>query len=267
MYKQSYKDKAFVGLISSDRKNKVYAKYKLLSWNDKIRLAKECIKYGDISEADLHALTLRFINPPPKTCIRGESSDDYFQARYGMFTYNAKKYEGYKRAWSPDLSGDAVTELCRSDPEIIEQWKKIDEDFQVLVENFECFRWSVSFEVCTKTWLMESKLKLHVHIVMEFSSRRRIRRAVALTLNGVKPSHAQVPSDNCAKKAAKNTAPMHYYLQMPKYGKVFSASNYHAYTDFAVNARWITNFIQSHKMSYTDASNVPVLLVFVRFDS
>ena len=51
---------------------------------------------------------------------------------------------------------------------------------------------------------------------------------------------------------------MHYYIQMPKKGKICGGTNYKAYDVFLVNPRWIAGYVQRNKMSTEDAKEEPL---------
>ena len=56
---------------------------------------------------------------------------------------------------------------------------------------------------------------------------------------------------------------MLYYLEMPKIGGVFHDCNERAFTDYSVNPRWITGWLQGRKMKREDAQKV-IVFFFIR---
>ena len=52
-----------------------------------------------------------------------------------------------------------------------------------------------------------------------------------------------------AKGRNDTPEPMFYYLQIPKKGMVFNATNFKAFTDFAVKAAWLSNYLQNRKVA------------------
>ena len=101
-----------------DRKSSVYSKYKLKSWADKVRLAKACIKEGGLSESEVDALRFHLVDLPNKSSIVVQN-DEYFKARYGMLTYNDKRWNYNRPNWPKQLSVDELVECCRADTAMI----------------------------------------------------------------------------------------------------------------------------------------------------
>ena len=74
-------------------------------------------------------------------------------------------------------------------------------------------------------------------------------------------SHIKGMVDPVTAKKANGAQSMHHYVQMPKAGQVHMTTNYDAYTEFLVNPRWITGYLQSKKISEEDAKKVSVFFM------
>ena len=142
-----------------------------------------------------------------------------------------------------------------------------DKDVRVVMERLQATEWSASIELCHDTFNEHQKCRLHIHIVISRHAGFRFTdasRMPALRLEqfNIKPAHLKGLVDPANGKRTKSTAPMHYYCQMPKKGKLASWTNHFAYKDFLVSPRWIVSFVQKGKMSYEDARKVSVFFCF-----
>ena len=143
-------------------------------------------------------------------------------------------------------------------------------DVRGIMHRLEATEWSASLELCLDTFNADEICRLHIHIVAARPSGFRYtdgRRTPALHLEqfNIKPSHIKGLVDPANGKKCKSTAPLHYYCQMPKRGKIASWTNHFAYKDFLVSPRWIVSFVQRGKMSYEDARKVIVFIVLMRY--
>ena len=111
-------------------------------------------------------------------------------------------------------------------------------------------------ELCTESFKPKGELKLHLHIAWKWMDRQHIRDPVAFMIDGVVPVHVKQPPRDCLDPRARNVNPMFYYLEMPKIGGVFHKASEFAYTDYSVNLRWITGWLQGNKITSASASRV-----------
>ena len=110
-------------------------------------------------------------------------------------------------------------------------------------------KYGAALELCTETFKNQGVLKLHLHICWKWLKQQHIRDPAAFKIDGVVPVHVKQPPRDCMGPEARNTAPMMYYLQMPKIGGVFHDSNENAFIDYSVNPRWITGWLQAKKIT------------------
>ena len=180
-------------------------------------------------------------------------------AKGGMLTYHSDKWTLKRPKWV-GWSVSFVTDMLRRDKQVGFIWEQIVVDAETAIAQQCCPEYSLSLELCAKTWLEKESIKLHCHLVLHWQQRRHYRDMRIWALGKVAPTHFKDISDPSSHKSSRSIAPMHYYLQMPKVGMVRSQASVKPFVDFAVNPRWISGYLQQGKISVDDAHRVIVFL-------
>ena len=149
-------------------------------------------------------------------------------------------------------------------PQVQEMWDKVRAALATFVSGLRAFRYTGSFELCTDTWRKEGRLQLHVHLFIQAGYNAdhppfRVESPTSLALFGISPhqhgGHAAGKASASVKARGRNSneasaAAGHYYLAMPKLGKVFMHwANVEPCDAYLVRDVWIHQFWQQNKMS------------------
>jgi hypothetical protein len=160
-----------------------------------------------------------------------------------------------------DLESLCVDSLCAELaqlPQVREMWEKVKAALATLVSQLRAFRYTGSMELCTDTLLKEKRLQLHVHLFIQsgYSADHppfRVESPKSLELFGVDPHMSGTTSAIKARGRNSNEASAaagHYYLAMPKKGKVFMHwANVEPFKQYGVRDQWIHQFWQQDKLS------------------
>ena len=176
-----------------------------------------------------------------------------WQVQKVMLCYHDDDWVLARREWN--LSGVDLKDVLprlRQDPQYRKIFALVEKGTTRLIDTYNVTRWTFSLEVCPKRFMEDSALRVHAHVVLEFQN-KHTWNVSPYKMDGIMPAHTVVPEQAHNKSAAKASAPMHYYLQMPKVGLVEFRTNTEAYIDFKVNPRWITGYLQSKRLAADDA--------------
>ena len=155
-----------------------------------------------------------------------------------------------------------LCDLLRELPRVKDMWAMIQLDLAKFVSQLRAFRYTASMELCVDTLRKEGHLQLHVHMFIQSGCNAthpqfRVQQASSLALFGVNP-HAtgNVSATGQTNKARgrsaneSSAATGHYYLAMPKVGKVFKHwANVEPWNGYPVRDVWITQYWQQNKLS------------------
>ena len=83
----------------------------------------------------------------------------------------------------------AVVEKCSADKYVAAIQKKVAQDTERVVDDFNVEEWSVAFEVCPETMREQFLVRLHVHLVLSWPKQKCVRSRDSLCLAGVPPTH------------------------------------------------------------------------------
>jgi hypothetical protein len=139
-------------------------------------------------------------------------------------------------------------------------WTAILARMDVILDSvLKPYRYTYSLEMCTDTFRSRGEIQLHVHMFIESNDKHfRVEKSVQLELFGVHPNlsltseAANLPLTPARGRSANaaNAASGHYYLAMPKRGKVFQhIANCEPWKDYNVKVQWITQHWQTCKLS------------------
>ena len=160
-----------------------------------------------------------------------------------------------------DLENLCVDSLCAELaklPQVLEMWEKVKAALATLVSQLRTFRYTGSMELCTDTLLKEKRLQLHVHLFIQsgYSADHppfRVESPKSLELFGVDPHMSGTTSAIKARGRNSNEASAaagHYYLAMPKKGKVFMHwANVEPFKQYSAKDQWVHQFWQQGKLS------------------
>jgi hypothetical protein len=252
-----------------ERKTAVFAQFgKCVSSNMLVSVANAALQSEALSAEDKECIRIRYITakaPQRKPRSREKERDDFFNARFGLFTYHDEKWILQR----PSLEGcsiDVVVAACKTDRQVLTSWSRLQKEVGIFCSTHGNPKFGSSFEICTSTWKEKQELKLHYHVCFKFADRMHFRTSKSLELDGVIPVHVQQPPRDCVGPRAANVNPMLYYLEMPKIGKVLHQTTVYAFTDYSVNPRWITGWLQGMKIRPEDAAKVILYLPLVNRD-
>ncbi len=188
-----------------------------------------------------------------KTSVTGETP--FMKVQQGFLTYHADDWILQRPQWDLDVAEPlaAAVSLCWKDPFVIALRAELLKGIKVVVENLGVDEWTLALEFCPDTFKEKKVLRLHVHAVLSWSKQKRVRSKASFRLAGVVPTHNGQNANPMAFHRSRQTAPAHYYLQMPKIGGVWCGTNVPAFRKFAVNPRWVTTFWQSGHLTLESA--------------
>ena len=248
-----------------ERKTAVFAQFgKAMSVANGMSLVLAALESNDLSPEDKESVRIRYVNKnrPPRHRGMVHKENDFFHARFGLFTYHADKWK-MQRPLLKGCSIENVVEALKKDQQVLTAWSRLMKELVVFCSTHGEPTFGASLEVCTSSWAEKQELKLHFHVCFKFSDRVHFRAPNILELDGVSHAHVQQPPRECLGPRAQNVNPMLYYLEMPKIGKVFHQTSIHAFIDYSVNPRWITGWLQGLKIRPADAAKVIFCLLFI----
>ena len=194
--------------------------------------------------------------------VAAKERDAFLKAKAVMCTY----FDPWLQIRSDELDHldqEQLTAAVRKLPATNEKVTKLKELIGELVKTRQADKFSWSLEICMDTYRSSyadtKTIKLHVHLVLEVRDGKFMRFnnvKLALRVGSMSPGHVKGMQDPQTSNKTKCAAAMHYYVQMPKVGLVGGDTNHRAYTQFLVNPRWITGYIQSQKLSLETAKKV-----------
>ena len=163
----------------------------------------------------------------------------------------------------PLSSKTDIEEVCailRLHPMVPALWVAIQGRMEEIVDSvLKAYRYTVSLELCTDTFLSRGEVQLHVHMfVHSLEKPFRVEKSADLHLFGVHPNLTlqsevvNMPVTTARGRSASlaHAASGHYYLAMPKVGKVFPhKANCEPWKDYHVKPQWITQHWQACKLS------------------
>ena len=173
----------------------------------------------------------------------------FINGKIAFLTYHADAWVLSRPAWNLQEAAEplaAAVQRCRSDATVTALKSRLSEDMEVVRTEQSVKEWSLALELCPDSLRKDKALRLHVHLVMSWGKQKTIWSASALRLAGVLPTHNS--GTPMAFHRSRSTAPGHYYLQMPKVGGIWSATNTPAFKKFPVNPRWVTAFWQAGQL-------------------
>ena len=178
-----------------------------------------------------------------RTCAR------FINGKIAFLTYHADAWVLSRPAWNLQEAAEplaAAVQRCRSDATVTALKSRLSEDIEVVGTEQNVKEWSLALELCPDSLRKDKALRLHVHVVMSWGKQKSIAFASAFRLAGVLLTHNTATP--MAFHRSRSTAPAHYYLQMPKVGGIWSATNTPAFKKFPVNPRWVTAFWQAGQL-------------------
>ena len=148
-----------------------------------------------------------------------------------------------------------IAELClrvRDESRAQSFWRKRMRSVIALKDNLSCSHLSLCVELCPRTWQEQGVIRLHLHVALQAGRRAGLvlDSLADLEIDDSIPHYsAQRSSSGQTRKVVSSAGACHYYCQIPKIGQVFMHCTTHAFHDFPVNPEWVTNFLQSEKIT------------------
>ena len=189
----------------------------------------------------------------PKQRSIKRSNDWLLKVKQVFLTYHSDSWVLNRPEWDLPAAEPlaAAVSLSKQDPEVVRLQHAVLHDAKAIVEKLHVAEWSVALELCPETWADFKKLRLHVHALFTWPKQQRLS-ARALILARELPSWHN-DANPLSIVRSRNTAPGHYYLQMPNVGSVWCGTNTPAFKKFSVNPRWVTTFWQSGHLTIASA--------------
>ena len=160
-----------------------------------------------------------------------------------------------------------ITELCKKSEHVLELWKAFQAHWDEVSMRDGWTEYVIALELCTTTLREERVVRVHAHASMrKGGSKARVRDPHAYAFRGSLPFLASVVSMARCRTSGDNQCM--YYLQCPKWGKVFSKGNIEPFRTYLVSGEWVMNLVQAGKMEVAvareelikTAKNLPRLL-------
>ena len=159
---------------------------------------------------------------------------------------------------------ECVCALLREMPQVQDMWNKVQAALVTIAAQLPVFRYTGSMELCTDTLRREGRVQLYVHLFIQSGYNAthppfRVEHAHCLALFGVAPhasgGHAAGKAGSSVNARGRNSneasaAAGHYYLAMPRVGKMFThCGNVEPWDGYAVRDVWISQFWQQNKLT------------------
>ena len=126
----------------------------------------------------------------------------------------------------------------------------------LIVKHLHLKNVSCSVELCTTTLANSKTIRLHCHMMLEhnFGCKISVYGPDVFLFRGSLPNKSMSSlMASIGTKSSSNASAGHYYLLMPKIGKLWSSGSVVPFRDFRVNPDHIMAFVQSGKMDPVDA--------------
>ena len=231
----------------AERRTWVRAQIKSISDKDKDHWLRQWILSPVDDEQKLQAKRLlrelkAKVRPAAKFAVK---------STHVMFTYHSDAWvidcPAVRR--DPQMPFEEVTLLVRLLPAVKVLEKAFNDEMQTKADMLHLSNWTLSFELCPDVYRDKKEIRGHVHACMERPWQFQCKTLFPFTISGVLPQDAKGASV-VTKARAKNSAPMHYYMQIPKKGHLFSITTFPAFQRFCVNPRWVTSLLAAGKISH-----------------
>jgi hypothetical protein len=114
---------------------------------------------------------------------------------------------------------------------------------------------SCSLELCVKTLQQDDILRVHAHIALEakYGRQVRVKHASRLVFRTSRPVKQAGENDSIQTRSANAGPSAHYYLRMPKIGKIVCWGTHQPFVDYRINPDWISSYVQACKVLPEDA--------------
>ena len=154
-------------------------------------------------------------------------------------------------------AGDDVNSVCakvRADSGASELWLRLQAKLRAwsLAHKFE--HYAIAVELCTKTYLNEGLVRIHVHAWLKLDQGNR-RQPRTLPLSGVSfcgvTPHCRGFGDKTGglDRSRRNVYSGCFYVMVPKIGGVWSFSTTNMHVDYTVQPFWVTTLYAGRKIT------------------
>ena len=248
----------FAGHAGNQRKLAIRKAWAELSKGKKREFMKLAVGREDLEQEVTAAISrhLMFASADDEDDSKGRD-DAFHNGKHCLLTYHNDSWVLDRPQWELETAAEplaAATAACQKDQFVQNLTAQIETDVLKIVEDWSIAEFSVALEICPKTMKVSKVCRLHVHVALVFLKKACVRKSQSLRVSGALLVNSPRAAGHAAVSSrARNTWPLHYYLQMPKHGSVWHATNLDAFTQFPVNPRWITSFVQSGHLESEDA--------------
>ena len=131
-------------------------------------------------------------------------------------------------------------------------WTETKETILRIKERFTLMGVCFAVELCTRTWLNEQILKVHLHVWLLQNYQRQRLYLDDVKLHNFKRPHLSFHGlDN--RKGMAVYAPC-FYCSVEKFGQIFVFSNKEPHVDFPVKPEWVARLYAGEKISFDTAA-------------
>jgi len=150
---------------------------------------------------------------------------------------------------SPD-PGTAAMQL-RELEDVQKIWLRVQEETARLVVRISADDYAVCLELCGKTLKATGTIRLHCHIACMSA------RSMSIWVNDERATSFldgkfMITTEDSRRKRSPGWQTF-YYVLAPKVGQLYQYTTKAPYDDFAVDANWIWNLVQSQKLGVSEA--------------
>ena len=140
---------------------------------------------------------------------------------------------------------------CRRQPAIVSAWDAVCNKLFSVKSRYKLQGLAFALEVCTRTWMQEHKLKLHMHIwILQARTKQRLPLSELKFDNGCHPFVSGCYGRDSRGVAAYSGC---YYVCCVKIGQVFKYTSAEPHVDFAVKPDWVIRMYAADKITVESA--------------
>ena len=239
----------------------VLDKFKMSDYADtnlRVALLKEYCSSGGGSK-DLRQLAQRRV---AAMTVVGDDDSSLSPCRPVTGTAFLATFNGDWGVVSEQIERDAINDLesfvayLRGLAKVQALWNDALRWVQVAVATVGAAHWSLSLEVCLDTLQVSNLARLHLHSF--FEGVKDSKKSWKCDQTSFKGERGFFSNPHGTRRPWRNVGQGHYYLAMPKLGKVHWASSrspYKGKNAYSVNPEWITQALQGGKITFGHAKS------------
>ena len=233
---------------------------KELSTSQRFALCKKILLQCDTpakQDSRLDLLSWMYKQDFRAACTRSDVSRRWLHCQNALLTWNGdfgvidnSNLQGLLK--NPEL---LVTVLSKR-PDVKDICTELELFARSILKNYHLAHVSCSIELCTKTLEDDGDIRLHCHMMLEhkYGQKLSLYTPEPFMFRGSLPNKSiaslmsSIGTSSCTKASAG-----HYYLLMPKVGKLWAWGTCRPFVDFRINPDHVMAFVQSGRMHSKDA--------------